>query len=183
MQIYGSFGPVWRYNVAMKLSAQEEYGLRCLLHMARCGEGESRSIPEISRAEGLSIPNVAKLMRLLRLGGMVDSVRGQSGGYTLARPANQITISEVLCLLGGNFYSSHFCERHSGLEKVCTHASDCSLRYLWGTIQRLLDNVLGKTTLYDLLMNEQQMASWMESKEVDTHAMVAEAVASGHVTV
>lgn len=148
----------------MKLSAQEEYGLRCLLHMARCGEGESRSIPEISRAEGLSIPNVAKLMRLLRLGGFVDSVRGQSGGYTLARPANQITVGDVLGLLGGQFFSVQFCERHAGLERVCTHASDCSLRFVWGTIQKMLQQVLGKTTLQDLLMNEQEICGWMDTR-------------------
>jgi len=148
----------------MKLSAQEEYGLRCLLHMARCGDNESRSIPEISRAEGLSIPNVAKLMRLLRLGGLVDSVRGQSGGYTLARPATEITVGQVLNLLGGNFYSTQFCERHSGLEKVCAHDSDCSLRYMWSTVQRLLENVLGKTTLHDLLMGEAEICNWMEQR-------------------
>ncbi|MBX5495497.1 MAG: Rrf2 family transcriptional regulator [Bryobacteraceae bacterium] len=149
----------------MKLSAQEEYGLRCLLHMARCGEGQSRSIPEISRAEGLSIPNVAKLMRLLRLGGMVESVRGQAGGYTLARPADQINVGEVLALLGGNFFGPQFCERHAGLEKVCLHASDCSLRNLWGTVQRLLENILGKTTLRDLLVSEQEMAQWLASRQ------------------
>ncbi|MEO8660593.1 MAG: Rrf2 family transcriptional regulator [Bryobacteraceae bacterium] len=148
----------------MKLSAQEEYGLRCLLHMARCGDSESRSIPEISRAEGLSIPNVAKLMRLLRLGGLVDSVRGQSGGYTLARPAKEISVGQVLNLLGGNFYSNQFCERHSGLEKVCAHDSDCSLRFMWSTVQRLLENVLGKTTLHDLLMGETEICTWMEQQ-------------------
>ena len=103
----------------MKLSAQEEYGLRCLLHMAKAGPGQSQSIPEISRAEGLSIPNVAKLMRILRLGGMVDSVRGQAGGYTLARPADEISVGEVLSLLGGNLFGPQFCERHAGLERVC----------------------------------------------------------------
>ncbi|MDX2153765.1 MAG: Rrf2 family transcriptional regulator [Bryobacteraceae bacterium] len=149
----------------MKLSAQEEYGLRCLLHMARCGDGESRSIPEISRAEGLSIPNVAKLMRLLRLGGMVQSVRGQAGGYTLARPADQITVSQVLNLLGGNFFSSHFCERHAGLEKECTHSTDCSLRQLWGTMQHLLDGVLSKTTLKDLLLTEQEMNGFLTTRK------------------
>ncbi len=167
----------------MKLSAQEEYGLRCLLHMARCGEGESRSIPEISRAEGLSIPNVAKLMRLLRLGGLVDSVRGQSGGYTLARTADEITVGEVLNVLGGNFFGPHFCERHSGLEKVCAHSTDCSLRHLWGTVQRLLENVLGKTTLRDLLMSEQEMTGWLESHREELLPVGAAATAeNGHGT-
>lgn len=183
LNVSGPISARWRYNEAMKLSAQEEYGLRCLLHMARCGEGESRSIPEISRAEGLSIPNVAKLMRLLRLGGLVDSVRGQSGGYTLARPARQITVGEVLTLLGGNFFSPQFCERHSGLEKVCTHDGDCSMRQLWSTIQRLLENVLGKTTLQDLLMSEHDLATWMEARsESFIPVGVAAHVGNGHTT-
>lgn len=146
----------------MKLSAQEEYGLRCLLYMARNGESRSHSIPEISRAEGLSVPNVAKLMRILRLGGLVVSVRGQAGGYTLARPAEQVTVSDVLSLLGGNFYSAHFCDRHSGLEKACTHSANCSLRLLWNTVQKTLDGILSKTTLNDLLKSEEEMQAFLK---------------------
>ena len=141
----------------MKLSSQEEYGLRCLLHLARLPEGKSITISEISRSEGLSVPNVAKLMRLLRLGGMAHSERGQSGGYTLMRPAREIKVSQVLDLLGGQFFSSKFCERHAGREEVCTHAVDCSLRVLWSTVNGVLEEVLGKTTLHDLLCTEAQM--------------------------
>lgn len=146
----------------MKLSAQEEYGLRCLLHLARCGQGESLTIPEISRAEGLSIPNVAKLMRLLRLGGLVQSARGQAGGYTLARPAQEISVGSVIDLLGGPFYGPAFCERHSGLEKSCTHAGDCSLRSLWSTVQMVVAEVLQKTSLQDLLCGEREMSKRIE---------------------
>jgi Rrf2 family protein len=145
----------------MKLSAQEEYGLRCLLYMARHGEEKSHSIPEISRAEGLSVPNVAKLMRILRLGGLVASVRGQAGGYTLSRPADHVTVSEVLALLGGSFYGQQFCDRHAGLERNCAHQGDCSVRLLWGTIQKTLDAILTKTTLRDLLRNEQEMSAYL----------------------
>ena len=146
----------------MKLSAQEEYGLRCLLHLARCGQHESLTIPEISRAEGLSIPNVAKLMRLLRMGGLVQSARGQSGGYTLARPADKTSVASVLDLLGGPFYGPAFCERHSGREKSCPHSGDCSLRSLWGTVQMVLGEVLEKTTLQDLLCGEKEMSKRIE---------------------
>src|SRR3989454_12406281 len=69
----------------MKLSAQEEYGLRCLLRLASAGEGGTLTIPEIGRAEALSIAYVAKLMRILRQGKFVKSVRGQTGGYKPAR--------------------------------------------------------------------------------------------------
>lgn len=146
----------------MKLSAQEEYGLRCLLHLARCGEGSSLTIPEISRAEGLSVPNVAKLMRLLRLGGLVQSARGQAGGYMLARPAREISVAAVLDLLGGPLFGPNFCERHSGKERVCTHSVDCSLRSLWSSVQIVLGEILEKTTLADLLCDEYAMARRIE---------------------
>lgn len=145
----------------MKLSAQEEYGLRCLLYMARNGESKSHSIPEISRAEGLSVPNVAKLMRILRLGGLVASVRGQAGGYTLSRPSDLVTVSEVLALLGGSFFNPHFCDRHSGLERVCAHSGECALRLLWSSVQKSLDSLLTRTTLRDLLRNEEEMQSFL----------------------
>jgi Rrf2 family protein len=147
----------------MKLSAQEEYGLRCLLYMARHGESRSHSIPEISRAEGLSVPNVAKLMRILRLGGLVASVRGQAGGYTLSRTSERISVAEVLALLGGSFYSEQFCTRHSGLERACAHAGDCSVRLLWRTVQQALDGILEKTTLNDLLKPEPEMTDFLKS--------------------
>ncbi|MBI4875567.1 MAG: Rrf2 family transcriptional regulator [Acidobacteria bacterium] len=147
----------------MKLSAQEEYGLRCLLHMARIEPGESLSIPEISGAEGLSIPNVAKLMRLLRIGGFVTSARGQAGGYTLARPAERITVGEVLELLGGNIFGPAFCQRHSGVLENCVHREDCSVGCLWNTVQHMIENLLTATTLKDLLKSQEEMQKWLDS--------------------
>jgi Rrf2 family protein len=140
----------------MKFSAQEEYGLRCLLQIGRQGEGDSRTIPEISSAEGLSGPYVAKLMRVLRQGGFVQSTRGQAGGYVLSRPPGQIVVGEVLNLLGGRFYEPEFCERYPGSEETCTHTVDCSVRSLWSAVQGVVDRVLSKTTLQDLLGNEQE---------------------------
>ncbi len=159
----------------MKLSAQEEYGLRCLLYMARQGETKSHSIPEISRAEGLSVPNVAKLMRILRLGGLVASVRGQAGGYTLSKTADQVSVAEILSLLGGNFFNPHFCDRHSGLERTCAHNGNCSLRLLWGTVQKCLDGFLSKTTLRDLLRGEEDMRAFLAER---AQASAAENAAS-----
>lgn len=161
----------------MKISAQEEYGLRCLLYMARTGETTSHSIPEISRAEGLSVPNVAKLMRILRLGGLVASVRGQAGGYTLSRPSDVVTVSEVLGLLGGRFFNPHFCDRHSGLERVCAHTGDCGLRLLWGSVQKSLDSMLTNITLRDLLKNEVDMRMFLKDRTAVPRAELAVAPA------
>jgi len=134
--------------------------------MARTAPGESLSIPEISRAEGLSIPNVAKLMRILRIGGFVSSVRGQAGGYTLARAPQDITVGEVLELLGGNVFGGGFCQRHSGVQEDCAHQDDCAVRCLWSTMQHLLENLLRKTSLRDLMRSQQEMREWLKAFEV-----------------
>ena len=143
----------------MKLSAQEEYGLRCLLQMAR-QSGESVTIGELARLEGISAPNAAKILRVLRRGGFVSSTRGQSGGYLLARPAHEINVGEALALLGGRLFDPRFCDNHSGMERSCHHLSDCSIRSLWRLVQGAVDQVLGGLTLQDLLRSEQEMAAF-----------------------
>jgi Rrf2 family protein len=141
----------------MKLSAQEEYGLRCLLRVAGAGQGESLTIPEIGRAEALSIAYVAKLMRILRQGKFVRSVRGQTGGYTLARSPESIAVGEVLAALGGRLFEPQFCDQFSGLKRICTHSVDCSIRSLWRAVQSAVDTVLTGITLRDLLQQESDM--------------------------
>ena len=141
----------------MKLSAQEEYGLRCMLRLASAGEEESLTIPEIGRAEALSIAYVAKLMRVLRQGKFVKSVRGQSGGYRLARPPEKIPVAEVLAWLGGRLFEPAFCDQFSGLKRICTHSIDCSIRSLWRAVQSAVDSVLAGITLKDLLREESDM--------------------------
>jgi Rrf2 family protein len=140
----------------MKFSAQEEYGLRCLLQIARQGPGGSLTIPEIAEAEGLSVPYVAKLVRILRQGGFLNSMRGHSGGYALSCPAEQITVGEVLAALGGRLYESDHCEHYSGAVPLCTHNTDCSIRSLWEQVQRGVDQILTRATLTTLLSGEQE---------------------------
>lgn len=141
----------------MKLSSQEEYGLRCLVQLGRHADGRVLTIPEISRLEGISVPHVAKIMRALRKAGFVTSTRGQSGGYTLARPAAEIAVGEALAALGGRLYDGTFCQRHGGSQKMCTHLSDCSIRPVWKQVQDLVDEVLNRLTLQHLLCSEQEM--------------------------
>jgi Rrf2 family iron-sulfur cluster assembly transcriptional regulator len=134
----------------MKITAQEEYGLRCLLQLARHDGPEPLTVSAISEQEGLSVPYVGKLMATLRQTGLVESVRGRGGGYALTRPADQITIIQALDGLGPHLFKSGFCETHNGSSDACVHLSDCSIRSLWGVLGQLVDRVLGHTTLADL---------------------------------
>ena len=142
----------------MKLSSQEEYGLRCLLQLARAGAGAALTIAEMSEREGISAPNVAKIMRILRRAELVRSTRGKSGGYRLARPAAEVRALDVLAALGGRLFDPGFCDRHAGIEAHCLNTRDCSIRPVLRGLQDAVDQVLGELTLASLLASESEVA-------------------------
>ena len=140
----------------MKITAQEEYGLRILLRIASCRDEDGMSIPQLSEAEGISPHYVAKLTRVLRIDGFINSTPGYKGGYVLAKPANEIIINNVLKALGGPLYDMEFCGNHAGALKLCTNSIDCSSRSLWKMVQFTVDQLLDKVTLHDLVHTEKE---------------------------
>ena len=129
------------------------------MRIARQGGRAGLTIPEISEAEGISSFYVAKLLRVLRRAGLVKSARGKIGGYTLSRPPNQVVVGEALAALGGRLFERDFCEDHAGAGLICTSSVDCSIRSLWQAVQQMVDRVLSKTTLADLLGSEHDTAT------------------------
>jgi Rrf2 family protein len=160
----------------MKISAHEEYGLRCLLQIAKQEAGKGLTIPEISEAEDISASYTAKLLGILRRTGLVKSARGKQGGYSLSRPANRIIVAEVLAALGGRVFESEFCKRHPGQGISCVHSTDCSVRSLWRRVQGAVDQVLNTTTLQDLVHSEQEMITLFTGSAI---ALPSGLIASG----
>lgn len=154
----------------MKITAQEEYGLRVLIRIACYKEEGGMSIPQLSESEGLSSHYVAKLTRTLRLAGFINSTPGNKGGYVLARPAEEININHVLKALGGALFDKNFCASHAGAVKLCTNSVDCSARSLWQMIQFTVDKLLDKITLHDLVKKENKQHSML-------HVLLENAVA------
>jgi len=143
------------------LSSQEEYGLRCLLQLARHdGDGPMR-IQEIADLEGLTPEYVAKLMRVLRKGGVVTSTRGAAGGYHLDRAAAEITLWDAVDILGGPLFPESFCETHPGALRDCVHSPSCSIRSVWRDLNNLLRTALSSVTIEDLKAGEQSSLAWL----------------------
>ena len=126
----------------MKITAQEEYGLRIMIRIASCKDQDGMSIPQLSEAEGISPHYIAKLTRILRMAGFINSTPGYKGGYVLAMPAEAIIINNVLKALGGALFDTTFCGTHAGTVKLCTHSVDCSSRSLWQMVQLMIDQFL-----------------------------------------
>ncbi len=147
----------------MKFSSQEEYGLRLLLRIAHDTSGHGLTIPEISDAEKLTQANAAKILRILRMGGFVESERGMNGGYKLTKKPEEIIVGDVLAALGGRLFKSSFCTDYSGVDAICTHSIDCSVRSLWRAVQVSVDNVLNRIMLRDLMHNEQKVSTFVNA--------------------
>ncbi len=152
----------------MKFSSQEEYGVRCLIQIGRAYQlGKALTIPEISDLERISHHNVAKILRILRLGKILESERGQSGGYTLTKHPNEIKIRDVMDVLGGRLFDDEFCQSHAGIADICTNTTDCSVRSLWKIIQNSIDGTLEKVTLKDLMGTELDFFDKMSAQQLN----------------
>ncbi len=136
----------------MKLSAQEEYGLRFLVLLGeKYKEGKGLTIPEISRAEGIPEHSVAKILRVLRINGFLESARGQNGGYTLTISPEDISLSNILNVLGGKLYDGQYCDSFIAKNGQCSRAVDCNVKNVWEVIQAAVDSVVNKITLFDVM--------------------------------
>lgn len=141
----------------MKLSALQEYGLRCVLVMAQQPD-ETHTIAKIAEREGISKPYVAKILWILQRGGIIESLRGKDGGYRLTGSPSKILVSEVLEKLGGRIFSNQFCKDYVGDRNKCVRARACSIRALWNYLDSAIALVLGGITLDHLTGRQEQMA-------------------------
>lgn len=135
----------------MKITAQEEYGLRCLLRVADQADGESIAAPAIAESEGLSLSYTQKMLRVLSKGGLVDSRRGSQGGYILAGAPDEITVGDAIRVLGGIFEVEDICERHTGEFDECANRCNCGIRPVWAHISRFVVETLDGISLAVLL--------------------------------
>ena len=145
----------------MRITALEEYGLRCMILLARNGDHTPLALPKMGEKEALSVPYSAKLMLLLRQGGLVEAVRGRHGGYMLAMPAERISLRSIFHALCGPVFSLRHCERYATGKKPrgrenCIHSVDCVVRDVWKAFLLVTDDMLSKATLLDLASSSEK---------------------------
>ena len=137
----------------MKISAQEEYGLRCLVQLASLPDGDSLTLPQIAELEGISTANAGKLMWLLNKADFVQSTRGTKGGYSLARPAEEIRLSEIIKVLDADVVDKH-CDSYTGVLDRCVHKGDCGIRPVIIGLHEIVENALSRITLAQMVGTE-----------------------------
>jgi Rrf2 family protein len=135
-------------ELKMRITKNEELGVRLVASLAR--SGGQLTIRELAGAEQVPETTVAKVVARLRRAGLVAAERGRNGGYSLAHPAERITLADVVGAFDSGPFGDHFCARmNSGT--VCAHDSDCELRPVWRGLGALVGNFLAGHTVADLV--------------------------------
>jgi Rrf2 family protein len=141
------------YREDVRITTWAEYGLICTLHLARrVGDGPVAG-REVAARERLPQDYVEQILLRLRRAGIVRSVRGAHGGYTLAEPPERISVRAVIAASELETFDLH-CVSHPVEESRCAASHDCSIRPVWQLLQRRIDDVLEGVHLADLLAEE-----------------------------
>ena len=130
----------------MRISSRCEYGVRAMVFLATQTGGDPMPLSAISASEGIPMAFLERILADLRRGGLVQATRGVNGGYQLARPAGEVSVSDVVVALEGPL-SLVGCVPDGG---GCDRAVGCSSRQVWRRLDDAISGALSGITLEDL---------------------------------
>ncbi|MDA8083025.1 MAG: Rrf2 family transcriptional regulator [Nitrospiraceae bacterium] len=131
----------------LKLSTKGQYGVRAMFEIARnCGEGPV-TIKEISERQDVSVAYLEQILNQLRKAGIINSVKGPGGGYVLSRPADKVSIGQILRELEGPVAITSCLDPKEG----CMRVDGCVTHLLWKALGENIEAFLNSMTLRDLL--------------------------------
>ncbi|MBN1688315.1 MAG: Rrf2 family transcriptional regulator [Candidatus Omnitrophica bacterium] len=130
----------------MRFTKKTEYGLICLVHMARLNGKRPIPLKELVIDEHYSLPFTEKIFQKLRAARIVQSQQGNQGGYALARPASKITLKEIIEALEGQTFDI-FCHSENRRDVVCSHFPLCGVKPIWEKTKSLIDEYYDSLTL------------------------------------
>jgi len=133
----------------VRVSKSEEYGLRLVMSLAV--SGDQLTIRELAEREDLPDTTVAKIVGRLRRAGLVEAVRGRNGGYTLTRPADEISLGTVVSAFEAEVFSSDFCHTMSPGDGPCAKSAGCGLKPVWRGLRSVIGNFLDGITVADIV--------------------------------
>lgn len=132
----------------MKISTKGRYALRLAIDVAQQQDKGPVSLRESSKRQGISVKYMEQLASQLTHGGVLQSTRGAHGGYSLAKPADQITAGDVLRLCEGGTAPVACLENDFG---VCPRRNECETIAFWEGLDKVIEDYVDSVTLADLV--------------------------------
>jgi len=143
----------------MKLSTRGRYGTRALLELALHQEAGPISLKDIAQRQEIPVVYLEHLITPLIAGGIVRSTRGVRGGVSLAKPPEEIRLSEVIRLLEGSIAPVE-CVNNP---EICSRSKSCVTRDIWSELKQAMDGILSSTTLQDLVERQSRKGTSEEA--------------------
>ncbi len=133
----------------MRYTTKTEYGLICMMFMARRFKDELVTSREIAAEENYSVTYIEKILQALRLAGLVTAHHGNHGGYSLAKRPSETTVRQIIDALEGSTFDV-FCGPQVREDIVCNHICLCGAKPVWKRTKELLDQFYDSITLETL---------------------------------
>lgn len=130
----------------LRMSKMADYGTVILTTMAHEPE-RTRSTVEISAVTHLPVPSVSKILKIFMREGLVVSLRGAKGGYTLSRPPAEISTAQILNAIDGPIGMTE-CSVTPGL---CSREAGCPVRSNWQRVNHIMLQALEQITLEQMI--------------------------------
>ena len=133
----------------MKLSTKGRYAVTAMADIALYSEGKPVALAEISERQRISLAYLEQLFGKLRRAGLVESMRGPGGGYSLARPAEEIAVSQIMAAVEEKLQATQ-CSGEVG-EGCASAGTRCLTHNLWESLSAHVHLFLQQTSLRDVI--------------------------------
>jgi FeS assembly SUF system regulator len=130
----------------IRIAKLTDYAIVLLTHFA-CTADQAHTARDLAARTSIPLPTVCKVLKALSRGGLLVSQRGVKGGYTLARPAEEISIAGVIAAIDGPIAMTECSVRAPGL---CEIEPVCAVRSNWRRINQAVQGALAGLTLGDM---------------------------------
>jgi len=141
----------------MRLSTKSRYGLRAIFDIAYHADGTGAQVQDIARRQELSPRYIEQIFQKLKKAGILKSKRGPQGGYSLARPMNQITVKDVVIATEGDMLLVDCSPRNRRRKgKGCMFDGSCITQTVWNEASQRLEELFESITLAELCRRAEQ---------------------------
>ncbi len=134
----------------MKISTKGRYGVRFMMDLALNGVNTNVTLKKIAERQGISEKYLWQIVTPLKTAGLIRSVAGPGGGYSLTRTPATITLHEIIDALEGD----------GGLvdclpaSSVCSRSNSCAAREMWKDVEERIGRILDSLSLQDLVQKQ-----------------------------
>ena len=154
----------------MRLTTKSRYGTRMVLDLALNSTGSPVRLSEISKRQGISLKYLEKLIRELKMAGLVKSVRGPYGGYMLAKPTKDISVGDIVRVLEGSETITD-CTENDDVCGRCTQAGECMTQYIWAETGKAMFEKLDSFKIDQLIQRSNEIIKGVYSVALDVRGI------------